>query len=50
MLAAADDPEAAYVRDVMPHKLALNLAYLERRTLASDVGVILATLARIVRR
>lgn len=50
VLAAADDPEAAYVRDVMPHKLALNLAYLERRTLASDVGVILATLARIVRR
>lgn len=47
-LAAASDPETAYVREVMPHKLALNLAYLEGRTLASDVGVILATLARLL--
>lgn len=49
VLARADDPEAAYVEVVMPHKLELNLAYLERRTLASDVGVILATLARLLR-
>lgn len=49
-LARAADPERAYVDEVMPHKLAINLAYLERRTLASDVGVILATLWRLVRR
>jgi len=49
ILARADDPEAAYVDVVMPHKLELNLAYLERRTLASDVGVILATFARLLR-
>lgn len=49
VLAQADDPEAAYVDVVMPHKLELNLAYLERRTLASDIGVILATFARLVR-
>jgi lipopolysaccharide/colanic/teichoic acid biosynthesis glycosyltransferase len=47
-LAAASDPETAYVREVMPHKLALNLEYLEGRTLASDVGVIFATLARLL--
>lgn len=49
VLAGAADPEATYVDEVMPHKLELNLAYLERRTLASDIGVILATLARVVR-
>ena len=49
VLAGAADPESAYVDEVMPHKLQLNLAYLERRTLASDVGVILATLARVIR-
>ncbi len=50
VLAAAADPERAYVQEVMPHKLAINLAYQARRTLASDVGVIFATLDRIVRR
>ena len=50
LLAAAEDPEATYVREVMPHKLALNLAYMERRTLWSDVGVIFATLVRLFRR
>lgn len=50
VLARAEDPERAYVDEVMPHKLAINLAYLDRRTLASDVGVILATLWRLLRR
>jgi lipopolysaccharide/colanic/teichoic acid biosynthesis glycosyltransferase len=50
VLANADDPERAYVETVLPHKLAINLEYQDRRTLASDVGVILATLLRLVRR
>lgn len=50
VLARAADPERAYLEEVMPHKLAINLAYLERRTLLRDVGVIFATLARLVRR
>lgn len=50
VLAAADDPEAAYVHEVMPHKLAINLEYLHRRTLATDIGVILSTLAKVARR
>jgi lipopolysaccharide/colanic/teichoic acid biosynthesis glycosyltransferase len=50
LLAAAADPERWYVEEVMPHKLAINLDYLRRRTLPSDVGVILATLARLVDR
>ena len=50
VLARATDPERAYVEEIMPHKLAINLAYLERRTLMTDVGVILATFVRLVRR
>jgi lipopolysaccharide/colanic/teichoic acid biosynthesis glycosyltransferase len=50
LLAAAADPERWYVEEVMPHKLAINLAYLRQRTLPSDVGVIFATLARLAGR
>jgi lipopolysaccharide/colanic/teichoic acid biosynthesis glycosyltransferase len=50
LLAAAADPEATYVREVMPTKLEMNLAYLERRSLATDVGIILDTLAKLLRR
>ena len=50
VLARAADPERAYVEEVLPHKLAINLAYLDRRSLASDVGVILATVWRLLRR
>jgi lipopolysaccharide/colanic/teichoic acid biosynthesis glycosyltransferase len=50
LLANAADPEATYVREVMPAKLEINLAYLERRSLATDVGIILDTLAKLLRR
>jgi len=50
VLASSDDPERAYLEQVMPEKLAINLDYLERRTLLSDVRVILATFVRILRR
>ena len=50
LLANAADPEATYVAEVMPAKLAINLAYLERRSLLRDIGVILQTLGAIVRR
>lgn len=50
LLAAAADPEATYLRDVMPRKLAMNLSYLDRRNVATDAVVILQTLLRLVRR
>ncbi|TVR91176.1 MAG: sugar transferase [Trueperaceae bacterium] len=50
LLANAEDPEATYVDEVMPAKLDINLAYLERRSLLSDIGVILQTLMAVVRR
>ena len=50
LLASAADAEATYVTEVLPAKLQINLAYLERRSLLSDVGVILQTLVAVVRR
>ncbi|MGQ9598719.1 MAG: SDR family NAD(P)-dependent oxidoreductase [Anaerolineae bacterium] len=38
------DPEAAYLREIMPAKLSLDLAYLERRTVWSDLGILINTL------
>jgi lipopolysaccharide/colanic/teichoic acid biosynthesis glycosyltransferase len=48
LLNRVQSPEAAYIRVVMPHKLALNLNYLRRRTIASDVMVVFATAWRLV--
>lgn len=49
LMAGHPEPERYYVEVVMPRKLALNLAYLERRSFSSDVGVILATLRAVLR-
>lgn len=49
LLAAAEDPERTYLEEVMPRKLEMNLAYLQGRTLRSDVGVIFRTLTRVLR-
>ena len=44
MLARAADPEAAYLAEVMPAKLRLNLEYAERATLRSDLRLVARTL------
>jgi lipopolysaccharide/colanic/teichoic acid biosynthesis glycosyltransferase len=49
VLARFDDCERAYVEVVLPAKLALSLDYLDRRTLRSDLGLLVRTLVRIVR-
>jgi lipopolysaccharide/colanic/teichoic acid biosynthesis glycosyltransferase len=50
LLAGSADPEGVYLREIMPAKLEMNLTYLERRSLAADIGIILQTLARLVAR
>ena len=40
----ADEREAYYLREVLPRKLELNREYLERRSVWSDLGVIVRTL------
>jgi lipopolysaccharide/colanic/teichoic acid biosynthesis glycosyltransferase len=50
LLATADDPARLYVETILPHKLMLNLDYIERRTLGSDLKVIVSTVALAVLR
>jgi lipopolysaccharide/colanic/teichoic acid biosynthesis glycosyltransferase len=49
ILAACPDRERAYVETVLPQKIALSLAYLEQRSVWSDLGVIARTVGRLVR-
>lgn len=50
VLAAAGDVEAAYRTEVLPAKLALELEYLTRRSLISDVRLLVQTVLAIGRR
>lgn len=43
-LAEVSDPQTAYVKEIMPAKIRINLAYAERATLGSDLMVIFKTL------
>lgn len=47
MLARAVDPERAYVEEVMPAKLALDLRYVRERDFLLDLRVIAATAGRV---
>jgi lipopolysaccharide/colanic/teichoic acid biosynthesis glycosyltransferase len=44
ILAKAADREQFYRQKLLPHKLALNLEYIESRSFRGDIGLILATL------
>ena len=50
LLAAASDPEREYREVVLPAKLRLSADYAARATLATDLQLILATLARVFER
>lgn len=43
MLASYDDPDHAYFDEVLPRKIALELAYVQRRTWLTDLAVVLFT-------
>ena len=47
ILARAADPERAYIEQVMPAKLALDLRYVRERSLALDLRIIGATIRRV---
>jgi lipopolysaccharide/colanic/teichoic acid biosynthesis glycosyltransferase len=49
VLGRSSEPERAYVEEVMPAKLALDLHYVRERSLALDLHIIAATMLRIVR-
>lgn len=50
ILGRADDPERAYIEQVLPEKLAYYVRYADTHTLAGDVHIIIATLLKIVSR
>lgn len=49
LLASATDPEATYIREVMPAKLALNRKYISEAGLITDLRIIFRTIRRIFR-
>jgi lipopolysaccharide/colanic/teichoic acid biosynthesis glycosyltransferase len=49
VLAAAADPEAAYVSTVLPAKIQLYHRYLDEMSLRTDVTLVLRTLAKLIR-
>jgi lipopolysaccharide/colanic/teichoic acid biosynthesis glycosyltransferase len=50
ILAQATDPETAYVTEIVPDKIRINLAYSDAANLWTDIGVILATVFPPIRR
>lgn len=48
LLAQSENPEKTYIEEVMPAKLALNLYYIEKRSLVEDMKIIWRTLKRII--
>lgn len=48
ILAAADDPDRAYIEQVMPDKLAIDLQYVTRANLLTDIRIIFSTFAAIL--
>lgn len=50
LLAGAADPQRLYIEEILPKKLHLYRAYAQMRTMTGDIGIILKTLRKIVRR
>jgi lipopolysaccharide/colanic/teichoic acid biosynthesis glycosyltransferase len=50
ILAQSEDPEKAYIQDIVPHKLGLYRDYVRNRNFGLDIRLILATLARMINR
>jgi lipopolysaccharide/colanic/teichoic acid biosynthesis glycosyltransferase len=49
LLAASNNPEETYIREIMPAKLKLNLKYLEDQSFLGDLKIVLLTARRIFR-
>jgi lipopolysaccharide/colanic/teichoic acid biosynthesis glycosyltransferase len=49
ILAQSSEPEKTYIEEIMVDKLNLNLEYLEKRSLLTDIKIIFNTLYRIIK-
>jgi len=50
LLQKFDNPEEAYINEIMPHKLQLNLYYIDNRSLKTDISIIFATIIHIFKK
>lgn len=50
ILAKADDPDKAYVEQIMPDKIAIDLEYVENASLTNDIKLIFKTFGEIIRK
>lgn len=50
ILAKADDPDKAYVEQIMPDKIAIDLEYVENSSLTNDIKLIFKTFGEIIRK
>lgn len=50
ILAKADDPNKAYVEQIMPDKIAIDLEYVENASLTNDIKLIFKTFGEIIRK
>jgi lipopolysaccharide/colanic/teichoic acid biosynthesis glycosyltransferase len=49
ILGKSENPEKSYIEEVMPAKLELNLQYIEKQDLKTDIDLIFQTLKKIVK-
>lgn len=47
LLEKSDDPEKAYIEDIMPAKLALNIKYIHDQSVVLDISIIMKTIGSI---
>lgn len=48
ILEISSNPEKTYIEEIMPHKLSLNLKYIEEQSLLTDFKIILKTIKKII--
>lgn len=48
LLSAAENPEAHYIKVIMPEKLRINLNYISERSFGRDLAILFRTVARIL--
>ena len=48
LLGKSNEPEKIYIEEIMPHKLSLNLHYINNHNLMIDIKLILKTIIRVI--
>ena len=48
ILAKSNSPEQTYINEILPEKLRLNLDYIKKQSLFTDLGIIFKTISKIL--